>query len=167
MFFFVCLFSELRHINSGFVELLFQELSFKWSVAERSPSSLNRELEWISPPRFIFFILKTKSLPCSLVPFDELPRKEKKIRTPTYYTIYTIIKLGVNWHRHMIALANQEPGFMRNRSPDCGATGRRVRWRLTGTHSGTRRRKLRAAACHFTTRTRLLYFKEVLLSQAR
>lgn len=31
----------------------------------------------------------------------------------------------------MTALANQGPGFMRNRSADGGATGRRVRWRLT------------------------------------
>lgn len=51
----------------------------------------------------------------------------------------------------MTELANQGPGFMRNRSPDGGATGRRVRWLLTGAHSGTRRRKLRAAACHFST----------------
>lgn len=91
--FYVCLFSELRHINSGFVELLFQELSFKWSVAERSPSSLNRELEWFTPPGFIFFILETKSLPCTLVPFDKLPRKvreREREKNPYAYLLYDL-----------------------------------------------------------------------------
>lgn len=151
----------------GFCGITFSGIVFQMKCRRAFSIFFEQGIGMNFSPSFYFFILKTKSLPCSLVLFDELPRKEKKIRTPTYYTIYTIIKLGVNWHRHMIALANQEPGFMRNRSPDGGATGRRVRWRLTGTHSGTRRRKLRAAACHFTTRTRLLYFKEVLLSQAR
>lgn len=83
-----------------------------------------------------------------------------------HYYIYYFKKMGVNWHRHMTALANQKPASMRNRSPDGGTTGRRVRWRLTGTHSGTRGGKLRVA-CHFFTRTRFLFFKEVLLLLAR
>lgn len=144
----------LHHANSG-CGITFTGIVFSKEV---TPSVLDL---WTGNH---FLILQSHL--CSSAPRSKLPRHLCKIRTPTDYRT-CIIKLGVNWHRHMTALANQGPGFMRNRSPDGGATGRRVRWRLTGTHSGARRRKLRAVACHFSTGTRLLYFKEVLLSSAR